>query len=102
MQSLCNVRLQHLFDLQNHHCLVHPCGWLTMVEVVRRVNTGGKLKPRDAAIWLPLIHKHRREYCAIGIDGYCHGNPLCVIRRCSNVDCFFSISSSVHLAFMEK
>ena len=78
--SRCDVLFQHCFDPRAHHRLVHPCGWLTMVEVVRRVNAGGKLLLHNAAIRLPLVNEHQQEQSAVGTDCYHHGHPLRVVQ----------------------
>jgi hypothetical protein len=61
IRSHRGIQCQHLIDPRYHHGLIHPHGWLTAVEMVGRVNARWKLRPCNAAIWLPLADEHRWE-----------------------------------------
>ncbi len=68
IQSCCKVRLQHLVDPCNHHCLGHPGGILAAVKVCCWVCCKLILcNATIATIWFPLKNNKQQEH---------HTNPL--------------------------
>ena len=99
IQSRRDIWCQHLVHPRDHHLLIHPGSFLALVKV--GIGVCFELLLCNAAIWLPLEDKGRREYRTIHRDLYHHGDTLSIIRWRANVDGFFPMSSRVRFELLK-